>query len=359
MFIARPLRPGFETRKRLLLTARHTIRGEYSARFLNPDGSPTLADITRSDGHERRSHELALRKNLITNAWLDGMASYPADTLRGWLRVGTGSGTPAVTDISLDAEVEAGDETPSTGTDRVVSSIEADEFYEVAITRSRRATMTESRNLTEFGLSRLADSDLNVRNLFRDETDTPVTISLLAGKMIEVKHTVYYKYPRFGVLDSLTVEERDATDTLVSTTTYDCELGYFASSGHTLTAFDSPSMVSGLGNWNYGYRTTDAGAQGTSVMSAATILAGVGVGVQMFPDAGYVAGTHYLDSLATTALVTQGNATYTMISVFRGTLGPFNGSGLGARFLNPGTFQKLSTHELALPTFRVSWAREA
>lgn len=358
MFEARPIRAGLRTSKRMLLTAGHTIRGKYSVQILDGDGKPTLADIVYPDGHVRRLHELPEKPNLILNNWLDEKVNATPSTLRSRLRVGSGSTAPAVTDLALDSQVEIGTTSGDTNS-FTTNSIDGDAFYEVEDALSRRVTMTGDRNLTEFGFSSGDATDLNVRNLFRDELDAPITISLLTGKILQVTHTVYHKLPRFGILDTLTVEERDATNALVSSTNYDCELG-FAQNGASLIGFIAP-QVNSLTGYQFRYRDAADTGVGTPLALMNATMFTISTSVSPFAAFSYVSGTYFVESPSNYLLsVTQGNGTYYAIGLsnYSNTLAGLRYAEIAARFLTPATFVKLDTHELTLPSFRLSWARE-
>jgi hypothetical protein len=87
--------------------------------------------------------------------------------------------------------------------------------------------MTADRNLTEFGFSFANDTSVFIRELFRDGVGTPVTVSLLNGKIIRVDHelTVVIEVPAAGTAETIDIEEYDATNALTATLSYDVVYG--------------------------------------------------------------------------------------------------------------------------------------
>lgn len=216
------------TRRPVFKAPRAPMRGEYAVRFLNADGTPALATILDHHGDEiGRRHELPVRPNLITNAGLDDCvlgSSFAA--MRNQLRVGTGSTAPDVGDTALVAQAQVS-ATSGLGASEAFTYVGSlNETRRLTSIVSKRVTMTADRNLTEFGLSRLAASNLFVRELFRDELGNPITITLLTDKILELVHTLTVDLPRSGGSGSVDIEDRDAANNLVGTTTFDVEVGF-------------------------------------------------------------------------------------------------------------------------------------
>ena len=175
------------------------------------------------------------QSNLITNDGLDAVAAYDVsgsgagqdNRFRGWLAVGTGSTAPAFTDTALVNEVESRSSDAlavsavfTNETDTLVDNV-----WRRSVQVTRGVTVAANRNLTEFGLSRhqlQASGPLHIRELFRDGVGTPVTISLLAGKIIRVDHTMVVELPipAAWITGTIGIEEYDATNTLILNETW-------------------------------------------------------------------------------------------------------------------------------------------
>jgi hypothetical protein len=259
MWQPRPVKPSRAvTRQPVIVVPPVGIRGETSLRVFNPDGSPGLGEIRYPDGHVRRIHELAPRHNLILNGGLDDWcqlsslfgliptvpSGYLGDVglyMRSFLRVGTGSVAPAVTDTALNSQVQASDNTFGTGLASSVTAV-SPTLLRYSSTSSKRITLSADRNLTEYGFSRLVGSNPLVRELFRDELDTPISISILNGKIIQVDHTLNIDIPRSGQAATLNINSFDVGNNLIGTVAYDMEVGFFRNSVAALS--NQPGLVS-------------------------------------------------------------------------------------------------------------------
>jgi len=351
---ARPLPPH---RRRLVVPVVNaplvTVRGYYSARFYEPDGAtPALVDVHTKHGAVRRLHELAERPNLFTNTGMDQLQSLTPESIRAWLRIGTGSTPPAFTDGSLDTEVQASS-TNGEGGDR--TGVLTDAVWTHRSVIPKRVTMTADRNLTEFGFSNNSTASLSVRNLFRDELGDPITISLLSGKILEVKHTLDIAFPRYGLGSTMAYEERDAANNVTSTTTLDINAG-FSSASPTLQ--DITDILRQGSSFAFGVYTSPLAAL-TPVPATATYL----TGGALSSKPAYTTGSFQWTASGGTLAVTLGNtANFGFFAGYRNTLNNRWGGGIGWFFLDQTTgdavsFTKLATHTLTFPTVRVSWAR--
>lgn len=320
------------------------VRGRTKWRVYDGDGrTPALADVLDRHGrHAGRAHESAWTPNLITNAGMDDIANQKkaglfGTTWRDTLHVGEGSTAPANSDTALDSEVESGN--ASAGSDSDALDTGNDVFRSTGeVTAS--ITMSADRNLTEYGFS--PDGVvMNIRELFRDAQGDPITISLLSGKIITVTHelTVELAAPVAGFSGSVDIDEYDAADQLVGTTSYSVTYGWSDQPRHVMNAWVpnySAVQTWGVDN-SYAYdRTTGHPTVGSS-------------GADAEPQT-YVGGSHEREKrvvIATSNLV--------------GTLGGVSfgfgfGGGLIVLFDSPDTFVKANTHTLEVG-YKSTWAR--
>ena len=146
------------------------------------------------DGQVRRE---GAGPNLITNFGLDEWGTRSRDTstphYRRWrsqFAVGTGTGEPDEADTSLDTEVartssnggfSAEENTVATrdGTAEEIRSVD---------TIVRVHEFTSAHNLTEFGFSPTSGGSLVIRELFRDESGTPIVITVSDGEQLKMTH---------------------------------------------------------------------------------------------------------------------------------------------------------------------------
>lgn len=205
------------------------IRGELTWQVLDERGVP---EVPRTPSGVAIGPAEGVRQgNLITDVGLNriGLVNPFGSSFRRRLHVGTGSTPPDVADVELDNEVQAlsgGATNPSS-----TATLDTDEnVFRLSSLLARQVTMDADRNLTEFGLGEidsLYDDNVWIRELFRDEFGTPVTVSLLNGKTLIVNHTLVGEIaaPSAGTPITFDLEQYDATNTLVSTTPYDAVFG--------------------------------------------------------------------------------------------------------------------------------------
>ena len=360
MFEARPTPAHRRTRALPIIRARSSVAGRTSVRFLDGDGQPSLVDLVYGDGRVRRVHELPWRPNLLLNTGLDYLCATAGtnsvgDLMRERLAVGTGSTAPSASQIALAAEAQ---DASTSGTGAVsVANVVGSNLVE-AVGVSRRVTMTANRNLTEYGF-RAASGDIRIRELFRDELGDPVTISMLSGKTIEVNHQLIYTLPLSGMLATFDIDELDAGDNLVSSTSYDVEAGFMRNTGLSLNlgarAWAEPGRTGGQTNGVTLYRVTSAvtfpyNFTGGSLTDLANAIQ---FGSRTLTPETYSAGT--FKRVRTITIETDagsGNGVYYGIafgiSASSSAGSPRLLSGFGIRFDDPTTFTKLATHTLTL-----------
>ena len=251
----RPTRAGKRRTQTPVFNVPIGVHGEMRWQVYDGDGSPTLADVRSRDGHTRRVHEMAPRRNMILNGGLDdwcglsdGSSSLRSSSgNRDVLYVGTGSTAPDPDDTELDAVAQEGT-TAGTNANDSWQNINGGTVRRYSITVSRRLTMTADRNLTEYAMGRSAAANPLIRELFRDESNDPITISLLNGKIIQVDHTLHIELPRSGLILPLDVENRDVANDLIDTDQFDVEVGMIDSSSTTSTTFSGAGRCASPGN---------------------------------------------------------------------------------------------------------------
>lgn len=235
--------PHARTPAGLLIPMHATLRGEVRWQVLDEQGRP---EIPRSPGGMALGPaEGVVQPNLITDLGLDrvaefdltyinfGNSSQKALNWRRYLAVGTGSTAPAVTDTTLDNEVERADTEGGFDSTTAYTLDGTDNVFRGEITAIRVVTMSADRNLTEFGLAHDATNDILIRELFRDDADNPITISLLSGKKLRLDHTLTLEMaaPTAGTSKTISIEEYAADGTLANTISQAVIYGPYATGG--------------------------------------------------------------------------------------------------------------------------------
>lgn len=227
-----------------LIPLHATLKGSLRWQVLDERGVP---EVPRTpSGVAIGPAEGITQSNLITNYGLNSLAvnrlytivttgTTPAPWRRA-LAVGTGSTAPAFTDVGLVSEVESAASSGafSSGSTSGLLDTTTNEwvgYFDV----TRLITMSADRNLTEFGFRHTlaADSNMAVRELFRDGGGVPITVSLLAGKIIRVDHRIEVRLPApaSGTLATINRLDYDATNTLVATVSTDVLYGAYVGAG--------------------------------------------------------------------------------------------------------------------------------
>lgn len=132
------------------------------------------------------------QSNLVLDQGLEQMASYGMLGLQNYGAVGTGSTAPAMTDTALVAEVARSNSNGGIG-DSLAQT--ANGVYQKTVTREFTEAQVGGQNLTEWGFSPIATSpgNLAVRELFRDGSNNPITISPTATQRLRVYYTQEYQ----------------------------------------------------------------------------------------------------------------------------------------------------------------------
>jgi hypothetical protein len=171
--------------------------------------------------------------NLITDIGLDQMAvrSFLSDGTgsgRNRLKLGSGSDLPATTDTALQSYVT---DTAANGgfTHSFQRSFESGNLVmKQLMTRVHENTTGSGQTFTELGFSHATGNAANIRELFRDEADDPVSISIPNLKKLRVDHMFEQQQP-FETALSFDRLVYDASDTLIDTVAHTGKLYVFQS----------------------------------------------------------------------------------------------------------------------------------
>lgn len=328
------------------------LSGRVRYSFLNERNERTFAH----DARGRRVWGGHWNSNLITDAGLENAAAVrivgdlvATQSWRTWLRVGTGSTEPAAANVALVSQVAA---TDSTGGFSAGSATYPDPSGGVItglFPVTRVATLASAANLNEYGFSDTETGNLNIRELFRDETDDPITISIAAGKKIRVDHTLTVSIPWGATSQTLDIEEYDAADELV--TTHEITVDALAVGAHRQNLFRAMQPFSAGGGVAGLHFTTKPSIDGaTTVAPTAFVSASL--------DA-YVPGSLERRNVGTFQEASGNGAVsgYTFgVNTAFGATGTDGTHGFRVSFTSPATFTKANTHTLAVAMI-VSWAR--
>ncbi len=228
----------------LLLPLHATVKGRTRWQVLDERGVP---EVPRTpSGIPVAPVEGVEHDNLLTDVGLDnigirslhGSGVAGTNQIRGYLAVGTGSTAPAFSDTELDNEVQrAGTSGSFTAEERTYTWVNAGgaDYLDAQLRARRLVTMTDDRNLTEYGLfGASSGGDMNIRELLRDGGGTPITVSLLNTKSLLLTHDFLFEIaaPDAGATATIDIEEYDAGDNLVNTIVQDVRYGFFS---HTAT----------------------------------------------------------------------------------------------------------------------------
>lgn len=327
-----------------------------------------------------------LQKNLITDYGMDKMADNPPDQAQGWLghafgqswnlrryiRLGTGSTEPAFEDANLNNQVQSTESSGSFSGSGTAGEQVGDDFI-VKRRVTRLATMSQNRNLTEYGFSHEATGDnVSIRELFRDENGDPITITVLEGNSIRVDHWFHTTVSIAREMQTLTIEEYDAANTLIDTHQISVETGILtrASSASDLQrrANDLARAMVALGLGTDTNTISQRAFYWTNLnpsMPAPFDSAGlngpngdIDVGDINISRPAYVPGSHER-YLYVTVLEGSMNTTFTGFFFRRNNSGSTDsnhGGGLMIAFRNDDTFTKENTHTLRFG-YKTSWAR--
>lgn len=386
-------RSGARTEGGLIIPLHATLRGSVRWQTLDERGVP---EIPRNEsGFALGPIDGVEQPNLITDVGLDSIAAYNlfgtlTSVTTGWrhtLAIGTSSVAPDVTDTALGAEVQRGAGIGSypEPSDLIAGGLDDDRdvWYVDSGTR-RLITMTADRNLTEFGFfpGTLGAGNCAIRELFRDGGGSPVTISLLNGKQILVTHNLRVELPApaAGLSGSFDIDEYDAANALIASTSYTWTGGWYIDS-----LASSPNRVSGnstntagsfiaqqpniFGIWQPGGTVDNeiGVCRMPSDKAYARILGGFASGdtdpsnttgtlPSTFSWSGYTAGTYQRLRRSTVPTASLNGAWYGWILRGSGSSARSEYCGFMVNFGAPSTYTKASTDTLRVGLLS-TWAR--
>jgi hypothetical protein len=356
-------------RRKAIAAAPATVRGYYSWHLYEPDGvTPYAAEVLDRHGESIGRQVAGSEKpNVITNAGLDAIGTAnlwqltngPSNSFRTRLAIGTGSTPPTVTDTGLQAEVQRAAVNVGGG-NATTAFVSGDTVLRVTQAAWLRVTTLAPYNLTEFGLTSgggiLNDTPIYIRQLFRDELDNPITISLVADKIIEVRHTLLtdIAMPTLGTVGTLDIEEYDAADILINTINADIAYGFVSpglakTSGIMRAWHPNPYSITGTGSPTVPAITSDTPFANNAVFTLS--------GSAPNPTTQAYVGGSYERLKTAQATVDQLNAlSYGWLFNGGGAAASTFDNGFVIRLVTPNSFEKLNTHTLSLG-YKSTWAR--
>jgi hypothetical protein len=285
------------------------------------------AEIKRGDG---TIEELPWFDNLITDLGLNRLGSDGSVQVINYVKVGTGTSTPVVTDTSLNAQVAQVSLNNYTALNKGSPNYES----EITITFIF-AQGAVVGNITEVGIGWDTGTGLFSRALFKDTNGDPVSITLTAIDQL----TLYYKVKVFPNLNDVT------GSFIVSGTTYNYTIrpaliNNFFNAGHLLNSSNAFKILG-----------TPEARNNSTVLAAITSYP---IGTSYAGTAGaqkpYVQNSYYADYSITWS-ISQGNAP-TGLKVFCWQHGTHN----TYQMILDNPIIKNNTQVLTL-NFRFSWGR--
>lgn len=221
--------PRFSVRDRLVPRPRVGVAIEGWLRWQKV----TRAGLITGEGEQH---------NLITDAGLDLLATAALHTMPTYAAVGTSSTPPDVSDTGLVSQV--GSRTSGTGSTNPVLTRTGDGAYSYQVTREFDFAEGNG-NLTEWGFAPTAAGDVWCRELFRDGTGTPVTVTKTSAEKLQLVYTITVAItPTTSQADSLNLTGVGPKDIswLVS------RVGCYTSSGGTGAQVDDAAADWGILN---------------------------------------------------------------------------------------------------------------
>lgn len=169
-------------------------------------GTTRPAMVRSADGEMRPA---GIAHNLLTNYGMNQFATAGQYTyLFNYCRVGTGSTTPAFTDVALATQRASSNTNPSDGYPYALRREIGTPpyYYEVDVRRSFAAG-TANGNLTEIGMAASASgSDLCSRALITDIYGDPATLVVAADEILEVTYTWRVYIPTTDVTGTTSIK---------------------------------------------------------------------------------------------------------------------------------------------------------
>lgn len=243
-------------------TARMGVQGSITVQKWDREGRrvPVRIDRNRKAWQRIWDHH---QHNLITDAGMDYIMGGASQALRfsgalAYIAVGSGSGTPDVTDTALGNELLRTNQTLGLGTHGVESR------PSTGVTRYRafRAFDFNQANgdIREYGASSGPSDSILTRELFRNEGDDPITITKTSDNQLGITYD-------FDVTTGPTSLTTANTITIAGLGAYDLDFMFYRGAGSSFSYVGSSSALS----------LVPATAIGTTFDVASAITAPVGI----------------------------------------------------------------------------------
>lgn len=216
-----------------IIKARAGVAGRYMWDLLDERGRPDREATRRAGGGRWRKNlitDLGL-KDLFTESpsgrfWYSDSGVPVFRSSRRYLVLGDGSTAPTAADTALESFVGATESNGGVGMDFGY----AEDGVDVLFTATQTRVYTAGANVTvrEWGYSLSNNgSNVDIRELFRDEAGAPVSVSLLTGRKLRHAHTLEVRVPKSQAV-AFDVEEFDVGGGSLGTTGYTGTLTFHA-----------------------------------------------------------------------------------------------------------------------------------
>jgi len=319
------------------------------------DGMPVYRD---GSGFVRRAG--VWHPNLITDRGLDQFRNeswLDADGIRDYVKVGTGTATPDVTDATLAAYHG---ESTSTGVneDPYLASYNTDAAPEYRFKGTKVAVFTASGavTLTEFGFDAAAGDNASVRELLRDGAGDPTTVALTDGSIMSVQHEAFLHVPEETTV-AFDVVGKNLAGTTVATQSYTGVIYavYSRSTSSVTVRYLEPSSAK---------FADDLSFQSVGFTKPAGIGSGTHIDISTANDVtgsasllAYTAGDHYVDIRMSLDSTDQLPSDADVKAVLTGYIYSFDlDAGYALLLDDTQSIPKANTHSLTL-TMRMAWGR--
>lgn len=291
--------------------------------------------IKRKNGVKEKVHS---GTNLILNQGLDRWMVNGGPSVMNFIKVGTGTTEPAVTDTDLVSELAS----TATKNQIIVSPALVGSFYEYTLRYEYTFALgAVVGNITELGVAGVSANNLNTRALIRDGVGNPTAITVTAEEQLIIIYSLVKRVSTADIETTLTLNVNGVT------TNYAVIIRLANANENNNSYMFSPNIALAASSaFSFALATQDLGivtsrpAGSSSVMTATT--------------ASYTNGTFYRDYTIAPSL-TQGNIDASGIgSILFSYSSALNYSGLQMSF-NP-KLPKNADRLMSIP-LRVTWAR--
>ncbi len=142
--------------------------------------------ILDSQGRVVREAEQPIHNLILDQTYTTLMPTHGIIPLNQYAAVGTGSTTPAPTDTGLVAEVARTGTVPAGESDQ--AQFVSDGVYDIRRVKEFTEAQVGAKNLTEWGFSPVSSAGNNLfcRELFRDGSNNPITLTLASDQRLRL-----------------------------------------------------------------------------------------------------------------------------------------------------------------------------